>query len=181
MKVRNIIKLGVETPIVDNEKCHTYEEFINSKSVKSMFELVYLKNAQKLFVNDSTEGFDFQRITILKRNGKLYVAFSVLSFIEMLKFFLKYFKGKEGRITEVTKTILVNGSDRIYVGFLLNEIEFQTVCSMVNKDHRLVLRYCVNCEVVKEKMKRCSGCRGVHYCSTNCQEQHWDCHKSQCK
>ena len=32
-----------------------------------------------------------------------------------------------------------------------------------------------------EKLKKCSGCGNVAYCSIKCQRQHWPAHKNHCK
>merc|ERR1712098_654381 len=42
-------------------------------------------------------------------------------------------------------------------------------------------RTCAFCGVVQLKMKICSRCKQVNYCSGQCQKSHWKEHKRQCK
>lgn len=37
------------------------------------------------------------------------------------------------------------------------------------------------CQLGSTKMKTCSACRLIHYCSKSCQLKHWQAHKSVCK
>jgi len=39
---------------------------------------------------------------------------------------------------------------------------------------------CHGCQTEFPKMKKCSGCLNVHYCSVTCQFKHWPDHKSEC-
>ncbi|CAI9596341.1 unnamed protein product [Staurois parvus] len=39
---------------------------------------------------------------------------------------------------------------------------------------------CEECGLCRPRMKRCVRCRGVMYCSKDCQEKHWLTHKLQC-
>lgn len=39
--------------------------------------------------------------------------------------------------------------------------------------------YCAYCG--KEGNKRCSRCKSVVYCSSDCQKAHWKQHKGECK
>ena len=39
---------------------------------------------------------------------------------------------------------------------------------------------CHGCQNEFPKMKKCSGCLNVHYCSVTCQFKHWPEHKSDC-
>ena len=39
---------------------------------------------------------------------------------------------------------------------------------------------CHGCQTEFPKMKKCSGCLNVHYCSVTCQFKHWPEHKSSC-
>jgi hypothetical protein len=44
-----------------------------------------------------------------------------------------------------------------------------------------IWRTCETCGLVRAKMRKCSGCRLAHYCSTTCQDQHWhQRHKFEC-
>ena len=40
---------------------------------------------------------------------------------------------------------------------------------------------CGNCEEKKKDRKKCTGCFHIWYCNRECQLQHWDKHKSDCK
>lgn len=41
------------------------------------------------------------------------------------------------------------------------------------------LNHCRNCGTTKN-IKKCSGCKSVHYCSTICQSANWKIHKNKC-
>ena len=41
-------------------------------------------------------------------------------------------------------------------------------------------RCCANCDTTLPKMKKCGGCRLVHYCGSLCQKAHWKAHKKEC-
>ena len=43
------------------------------------------------------------------------------------------------------------------------------------------VRMCENCGKVAEKMKKCSVCRLVRYCSEECQLEDWTEHEGLCK
>ena len=51
---------------------------------------------------------------------------------------------------------------------------------MIIHSHDYIWRACARCAVKREKMKKCSGCRLVHYCSTRCQHRAWAEHKLTC-
>lgn len=43
---------------------------------------------------------------------------------------------------------------------------------------------CIQCQKHSEnnqRLKRCTGCLFMHYCSADCQRQHWPSHKVECK
>ena len=40
---------------------------------------------------------------------------------------------------------------------------------------------CGNCEEKKKERKKCTGCFHIWYCDRECQLQHWDKHKHECK
>jgi hypothetical protein len=42
-------------------------------------------------------------------------------------------------------------------------------------------RVCGSCSKGSERMKKCSGCRTVWYCSSECQNADWKRHKADCK
>jgi len=43
------------------------------------------------------------------------------------------------------------------------------------------IRMCNNVSCGRKGLwKRCSGCKKIHYCSTNCQKADWDTHKVEC-
>lgn len=42
-------------------------------------------------------------------------------------------------------------------------------------------RFCASCGALPEKLKNCSRCRTVWYCSEDCQRRHWPLHKGHCK
>lgn len=44
-----------------------------------------------------------------------------------------------------------------------------------------LVKQCVECKKVLEKHLYCSRCRGVYYCSSECQKSHWSSHKANCK
>ncbi|KAG2134485.1 hypothetical protein DEU56DRAFT_913672 [Suillus clintonianus] len=39
---------------------------------------------------------------------------------------------------------------------------------------------CTQCQKVLDKLLKCSKCKGVWYCSKECQKEHWPTHKSAC-
>lgn len=42
------------------------------------------------------------------------------------------------------------------------------------------IKKCENCETENVKLKLCSGCSLVYYCSSQCQKSHWPIHKEHC-
>ena len=46
--------------------------------------------------------------------------------------------------------------------------------------HELLQRACAKCRKCAAKMKTCSSCQVVQYCSTTCQKEHWCKHKDEC-
>jgi ankyrin repeat protein len=43
-----------------------------------------------------------------------------------------------------------------------------------------VTQFCANCQKKDGKLKACSGCHAVRYCTSACQRAHWRQHKSAC-
>jgi len=54
------------------------------------------------------------------------------------------------------------------------------IANIVNKPP-VVVKKCAHCSTTNGKLKRCSRCNSVYYCSTACQKSHWATHKLQCK
>ena len=42
-------------------------------------------------------------------------------------------------------------------------------------------KYCANCGLKGDDLKRCADCGQVRYCSRECQKKHWKIHKMDCK
>ena len=40
---------------------------------------------------------------------------------------------------------------------------------------------CAMCGAIAAKLKRCTACKSVSYCTRECQQQHWPQHKLECK
>jgi hypothetical protein len=43
-----------------------------------------------------------------------------------------------------------------------------------------IVSVCELCSKEQEKMKKCSKCKAVTYCSVECQKAHWSIHKTAC-
>lgn len=43
------------------------------------------------------------------------------------------------------------------------------------------IKSCYNCFTKEGKLRKCSGCKVVDYCSVDCQRIHWSQHKNSCK
>ncbi|KAK3271460.1 hypothetical protein CYMTET_20191 [Cymbomonas tetramitiformis] len=55
-----------------------------------------------------------------------------------------------------------------------------THCSVPHKNKERTIQKCAACSLPGKKMKKCSGCRLVSYCSRECQKEHWKMHKENC-
>jgi len=47
-------------------------------------------------------------------------------------------------------------------------------------DGRMVEKVCAMCNAANVKLRHCSRCKSVYYCSRDCQAQHWPEHKGKC-
>lgn len=70
--------------------------------------------------------------------------------------------------------------------FLMKEID-KLVCKalyLYMPESNLFLQYkdkdCFACSKVVKKAYKCSSCRNVYYCGSDCQRQHWTSHKEEC-
>jgi len=76
---------------------------------------------------------------------------------------------------EVVKLLLAKGAT-------VDQTEEETVEEEEGEgSQRSKVRVCENCGKEGEKLKKCSACKLVWYCSEECQLGDWKAHKVECK
>ncbi|KAG1778227.1 hypothetical protein EV702DRAFT_1094802 [Suillus placidus] len=55
-----------------------------------------------------------------------------------------------------------------------------TPSDLIKKNLKAFGVQCTQCQKILDKLLKCSKCKGVWYCSKECQKKHWPAHKSAC-
>jgi len=66
--------------------------------------------------------------------------------------------------------------------YLILSLKIEIFPELFSKSTQKMTESCAFCgDFDSEKLKKCSGCGNVAYCSIKCQRQHWPAHKNHCK
>ena len=63
--------------------------------------------------------------------------------------------------------------------YLALEVAFAPLEVAIDVDASCV-GVCARCAVVLTKARKCARCKAVHYCSRDCQTEHWATHRAKC-
>jgi hypothetical protein len=193
-------KTMIITEIPRDVMFKTFDEFKKDQSIVTMFEFYQMLKYEPNFnvipiVVQRLNILEFGnqlRFKIIKRGDSLGIAATLFKTGILFSIVKKYFSTYHGVVTLVKSEgipIKQKHPDKvetkiktIFVEISMSGISKKDLIKLIKSKNQKINSFCIchNCYLRLKKMKKCSRCKNMYYCSSECQKKDWVFHKKTC-